>query len=80
MTVTAIERTMPAAEFDEWVAMEEIDPLPHFWWAAGRIIATILNVNRKAGSKAVGADDVFPFLKGPKPEKSRAGRDIKVSL
>jgi hypothetical protein len=68
-TVEQLLRELSSAELAEWIALDGIEPVGarrddiH----AGMIAATVANVNRKEGSKPVGPDFFFGWLK-PKKE------------
>ena len=72
--VWELERYMPAVEFREWLAIQDIQPLPDFWYALGRIISVIINVNRTKG-QPTRPEDLFPFLKPIKPQDGEITMD-----
>lgn len=69
MTVSELDRTMPATELMEWQQLASIDPLPDYWLGVAKICATLINVNRAKG-KPVKPEEVLPFLKGPTKKQS----------
>lgn len=62
---------MSAAEFLEWVWLQQYDPLPDHWLASGTVAATVANVNRGKGSRSMKPTDFVPG----KPEPLRPADD-----
>jgi hypothetical protein len=56
---------MSAAEFLEWVWLQQYEPLPDPWLASGTVAATVANVNRGKGSRAMKPSDFVPAKTEP---------------
>lgn len=64
---------MDDADWQEWMAYEEAEPLnPHLAYGLGLIASLLFNINREKGAQAWTPETVFPFLKNSlcKPMKS----------
>ena len=67
MTVGEIERRMSAAEFREWIAFDNVDPLPDPYWSSAMLAMVIARVF--GGSKTAEIADFLPARKRAKPQR-----------
>ena len=67
---------MSAAEFRAWMAYYEIEPFgeERADLRAGILAATLVNINRRKGRKAVTAHELMPYLTKAAEPKEPAGR------
>jgi hypothetical protein len=59
-TVWELERSMDSAEVSEWMAYNQLDPLPDQAWQTGLICSTMVNLWSKGKTKP---DDFIPRVR-----------------